>query len=184
MNKILSCDCHEPEGIVTRSIYSLELTQPNLMKFWEASRKYPTLFSSAVNDDFNKFCNLFLYVKPDGSFGSNGLFYVVDDFVGVYYLTDIMSSGDATAHYTFFDRRHRGRVDITKALMKYVFNEYHFNRLTTVVPTFAKRQTHKFVERIGFSKEGQKRNAAYYAGRLFDEMHYGLLRNEALDGKL
>src|SRR6266496_5379230 len=127
---ILSAVCPEPEGKVVREVWRMPVTIENLETLWERSRIFKTLFAEEIRGDFKKFCELFLSYGAEG-IELNGLFYVIDDFVGVFYMTDINPGVDAKAHYTFFDRRHRGRIGLVKAMLKYAFTHYGFRRLST-----------------------------------------------------
>lgn len=174
---IVICDCHEPEGVVTREIRQMALTPDNLKKFWDKSRVFATLFAEDVRGDFKRFLELFLRTQADGSVESMGLFWVLDDFVGVYYLTDIRPGNDAQVHYTFFDRRHNGRIQISRELLRYAFDRFQFHRLSAAIPLYNK-QALKFVEDVGFVKEGRKRQATLHGKDWMDVNQYGILSSE------
>lgn len=179
MIPILSVRCDEPKGAVERHVFPLELTRENLDIFWAKARVYPTLFSAEIKEDFSKFLNVFLADDGYGKLSSRGLLWKVDDFVGVFYLTDIIPENDALAHFTFFDGRLRGRDEIVRDMIKYIFNRYKFRRLSAQVPLFAVPATQFFTEKIvGFKREGRKRQSSSYNGTWFDTMHYGLLAEE------
>lgn len=169
--------CCEPEGDFIRSVRPMQLTQENLRIFWEKSRQFPTIFSQEVNSDFKKFCELFLSVTDAGRLRSHGLFWVIDDFVGVYYMTNITEI-DAQVHYTFFDRRHKGRENLTRAMLKHVFDTYGFRRLTVEVPMYVLKHTFGFVYALGFKREGRRRKCAFYKDDWFDATTFGILRSE------
>ena len=174
--------CHEPEGDITRRVKQMALTPQNLRTFWDKARQFETLFTAEINGDFRKFLEVFLRQLPDGSVESNGLFWLVDDFVGILYLTDIIAGVDAHAHFTFFDKRLRGREELVKQMLQFVFARYKFQRLTVEAALFASPSTFKFVERLGFKLEGRKRSARMYKGQWFDVNIYGILRHEVLNG--
>jgi RimJ/RimL family protein N-acetyltransferase len=169
--------CAEPEGNFIRSVRPMQLTQDNMRTFWEKARQFPTIFTQEVNNDFKKFCELFLSVTDSGKFRSHGLFWVIDDFVGVYYMTHITDI-DAQVHYTFFDRRHKGREQLTRSMLKHVFDTYGFRRLTTEVPMYVQPHTFGFVYALGFKKEGRKRKCVFFKDDWFDATIFGILRSE------
>lgn len=177
---VLSIVCDEPEGRVRREVRQMTLSIPNMREFWLRAREHRTLFGEEILDDFSKFVKNLVVEGPDG-IASTGLFWVIDDFVGVYYLTDIVPEDDALVHYTFFDGRHRGRAQMTKQMIAYVFRRYNFIRLTAQFPLYVSPVVFKFAEQVGFKLEGRKRKAALYKGLWFDENHYGILREEALN---
>ena len=170
--------CEEPGGIVTHRVWQMSLSLENLRRFWNEARKHRTLFGEEIVDDFSKFINRLVVDGPEGIV-STGLFWVIDDFVGVLYLTEIDPGVDALAHYTFFNGRHRGRTQMTKDLLRYVFDKYGFVRLTVHLPLYASPVAFKFVESLGFQHEGRKRKATLYKGCWFDVNIFGLLREEA-----
>lgn len=179
---IFTCICDEPEGKIERSVYKMPLTYDNLTKFWEKSRQFKTLFSKEINDDMSKFVELFL-AQDGNELTANGLFWVVDDFVGVYYLTDIYAPFDAQTHYTFFDRRHKGRSDMTRKMVEHVFNKFQFHRLSVEVPLYAKSSL-SFIESVGFKKEGRKRDGVFFNNQFFDCNLYGILKSEVESGQV
>lgn len=177
---ILVVTCHEPEGAVERSVRPMKLTLENLRIFWEKARQFKYLFDSEINDDFAKFCRLFLQEGPNGV-ESKGLFWVVDDFVGVIYMNRIVVGVDALVHYTFFDRRHRGRHELIREMIRYGFRKYNFRRLSVEVPMYAQRATQQFVLHLGFIEEGRKRKLAWHNDDWFDVKLFSILKEEALN---
>jgi RimJ/RimL family protein N-acetyltransferase len=111
-----------------------------------------------------------------------GLFWVIDNFIGMLYLTDIKPGLDAKVHYCFFDRRHIGREKLIREMLKFVFKEFQFERVTAEIPLYATRKTFMFAEQVGFKKEGRLRKAARYDGEVFDKNIYGITKGEVLNG--
>lgn len=179
-DKVLTVACDEPEGQIDRSVYKFVFTPDNLRAFWLRSRQFKTLFSEEIRSDYRKFMDLLL--RQIGSeIEATGLFYMVDDLLGMFYATDMKPGLDAIVHYSFFDGRHHGRVDLCKQLIRYFFKTYGFQRLTVQLPLYATPKTHNFVNKsLGFRREGRMRKAARFDNELFDVMLYGILRSEAL----
>lgn len=180
LEPILSVDCNEGRGIVTRRIYLMQFTKENLEKFYNRSRRYRTLFWKETEGDFAKFLTLLLRQDSDGTVRPNGVFWVVDDFVGVYFLTHIIPGEDAQVHYTFFDGQHEGRDTLTKAMLKWVFENLKFRRLSAEIPAYAAAYVTRFARSVGFKGEGLKRKASFYKEDWFDVKLYGILQEEAL----
>lgn len=176
---ILTAVCAEPHGEVIRNVYPLQLSVDNLKIFWEKMRGFRHIFDKDVNGDFKKFCELFLYPGPNGVC-SNGLFWIIDDWVGIFYMTRIRVGQDAEVHYTFFDRRHRGRVELAKEMVKYAFRKYNFRRLSVEVPLYATKHAFEFISSCGFRKEGRRRKAVWHNDDWFDVAEFGILKEEAL----
>lgn len=177
---ILSVECNERGNVVTRKVYKMELTIETLYRFWNKAKQFPTLFSKSINDNFGEFCAIFISYDQFGQFTANGLLYVIDDFVGVFYMTNINSIDDATVHYTFFDGRLHGRIPLAKEMLAYTFKTFGFHRLSTALPMYVKGHAFAFVRSIGFKEEGRKRECREYKGELFDECLFGILASEVL----
>lgn len=178
---VASAVCDEPNGSITRTVRFMPLTLENLRQFWEKSRQFPTLFGEEISGDYKKFLNFIIHDGPNGM-EVNGLFWVVDDFVGMYYMTQIEPGIDAQVHYSFFDRRQKGRVGLSRAMLKYAFDKFEFRRFSVEVPKFVSKLTRDFILEIGFRKEGCKRQKALYKSQWFDVACYGLLREELNSG--
>lgn len=194
---MFQCECNEPEGKIVRSVYKVVFTPQTLDEIYNKAAKFRTLMGWEIPSR-EHFVAFFLHPKKDGSFDSRGLCARVDDYIGLFWLTDINYDKppfDASIHYTFFDRRHRGRVELCRAAIDYVFRTYEFERLWTQVPLYmsTKKETEtrkehiwsvlNFVERIGFRKEGRLKNKMMYKNNLFDANLYALTKNEALSGE-
>jgi len=176
---VLKVVCTEPEGAITREVRFMKFSVGNLRTLWEKASQFDTLFGEEINSDFKKFLEVVIRVGADG-IEPTGLFWVVDDFVGMFYLTHIIPECQADVHYSFFDRRHKGRVRLVKEMLKYAFQHYGFVRVNAWIPVYATDQAFKFVGQLGFKDEGKKRKGAYYKGKWFDVVLFGMLREEAL----
>lgn len=182
----ISVVCNERKGPVTRTIRPLVFTPENLRKFWEKSSQFPVIFGKRLEtfEDFSKY----FFVERGDAISTTGLFWVVDDFVGVFYLTEIFPE-QADAHFTFFDRKLEGRENLTVAMMHHIFREFpSFVRLNVSLPCYVNPKVFQFVSRIGFKMEGKKRSCSYWKGKWFDAVQYGILRkelslNEVKDGR-
>ena len=175
---ILSIECNEPGGVVTRHVYDLIFTPQNLQKFWDNAKQFPTIYGREISS-IKDFYDLFISQDGDNLY-PNGKFWIIDDFVGVFYMTEI-SNTESNVHYSFFDKRHRGRELLTKKMIEYIFMKYKFKRINVEIPLFASKYTRFFVTNAGFKLEGRKRKAAFYKGEWYDVMLYGMLNTEAFN---
>jgi len=169
--------CDEPEGAIERHVRLMRLTEYNLRRFWSEARKFRTLFDAEINEDFSKFLSLIVRQVGD-AIEPNGLYWVIDDFVGVYYLTDIRVKHSAQVHYSFFDRRHTGRLGLTRKMISHVFEKYDLRRMNAEFPTFVSEPVVNFIESIGFKREGLRKYAVQYKDAWYHQRLYGLLREE------
>ena len=188
-NEIFQIECDEPKGKILRTVWMMTYTPENIRRLWERCSHFPILFRHTVHNS-EEFISLFLSTKVGDNgieLTSNGIFYVIDDFVGVYYMTNMIPGQDASVHYSFFDKKHHGRLEMTKTLIRYVFDTFQFRRLSTEIPMYValkgtKRDNSpvfKFVEDLGFKFEGRKRKCTPYKDDWFDLKLFGLLRDEA-----
>lgn len=194
---MFQCECDEPEGKVVRTVYALEFTPENLEKMWEKAKQFKTLMGREIHS-YDDFLSFFVYPSADG-YRSRGIAARIDDFVGIFWMTDFNLTHpphEASIHYTFFDRRHKGRLQLCRKAIEYAFSTYGFHRLWTMVPAFvqptqamlANREKGKnnlyaerFVELIGFRKEGRMKEKVMFRGKLFDASLYALTRNEVIN---
>lgn len=170
-----SFDCKEGRRIVNRTVWLMPFSMENLNSLWEKSKEHRILFSDDVNGDFHKFCEVFLSQDASGNITSNGLVWIVDDFVGVLFMSNIMGT-EASLHFSFFDGRLR--FDISKKMIEYIFDIYDIERLNVEIVPFASKRVFKFIESLGFKREGRKRKALVYKGEKWDLLLYGLLKEE------
>jgi len=173
--------CNEPEGPILRKVWKFSFMKENTLRLYEQASKFPVLFGRPLEslEDFTKF---FISQNLSGDAEPQGLIWIIDDFVGMFYLNEI-SDIEATVHYSFFDRRHKGREPLVKAMLKNVFEEYPFVRLNAYIPAQAGMVPRLFVERCGFKIEGRKRQASWWKNRWFDVNLYGILREDFENGR-
>lgn len=181
---ILSVECHEKDGTIIRHVYPFVHTRESLNKFYEKSKDLKTIFSREFFGDYERFMSTFFTKDEKGDPVPQGLFWVVDDFVGMFYLTDIYPSIDAQAHYLFFDKKHYGREELTKEMLKYLFNTYSFHRLSVELPNYASPSTRRFIMNIGFSYEGKKRQSNILNNAWFDTNLYGVLKQDLVQNEV
>lgn len=165
----------------------MPLTPENIETLWEKVKQFPVLFGNTL-DDKRGFYSYFLAYGSKGEPVPTGIFFVIDDFIGVYYMSRIKAGIDALVHYTFFDRRHRGRVQLTRAMLKYVFEKFGFVRLSTEIPMYTSQHRNlkdnkfinafEFIKQLNFVQEGRKRKCTFYNNEWFDLKEFGLLREE------
>lgn len=153
----------------------MQLTTEKLKSLWENLKEFDVLFNDVVHQDPESFVRVFLSGNGD-DIVSNGLIWEVDD-VGILYITDI-SRYQATAHFSFWDRRIKGREELIRRMIRWVFDNFGFHRLTVEVPLYASPWLSRAVERIGFTKEGRRREVVPYKGQWFDTNIYSILEHE------
>ena len=176
MIPLFQCECDEPEGKIIRTVYQAEFSRGLLLNLWEKQKKYRTLMGKEVLT-FDEFVDFFVKCYPDGTLESRGLCYIIDDCVGIFWLSNICWPLGAEVHYTFFDGRHNGRLNLTRRALKYAFQTYCFARLYVRVALYAKLPI-RFVESVGFKREGRLRKCILYRDRYYDANAYSILKEE------
>lgn len=179
-NVVLKVVCREPNGPILRNIYLAELTIERLKYYYERLKKFKWIFNNFMKDDLDSFIRTFIsQSRLTGDVVANGLVWEVDD-VGLLGLSDIIPKHDATLHFSFWDRRTKGREVLLREFVKYVFRVFEFNRLSAEVPLYAAPWLPMIYEAAGFVAEGRKRKDAFYEGQWFDTRMLSVLREEAL----
>jgi RimJ/RimL family protein N-acetyltransferase len=172
---IVTAVCKEKKGDVIRSVRPMPYTIENFSEFWDKARQFKNIFSKEITDNFGAFIENFIHFDPRTNMvTSDCLLWVIDDFVGVYYLTNMYKNEDALVHYTFFDRTHHGRYDLTIKMLNYVFQTYGYHRLSVEIPLYASDYSFKFIESLGFKPEGRKRKSIQHNGDWFDVKLFGI----------
>lgn len=171
---ILVADCAEHNGIQKRTVRDFPLSLNNIQALYARASRFPTLFGQESPKNFSDFLKILMH-EEEKSIRPNGLMWVVDDLIGIFYLADIEPGTDANIHFSFFDQRLRGRLDMCRRMVQIVFESFRFRRLSIELPEYIRGNTPLFVEQIGFQREGCKRQATTFASRWFDVRIYGML---------
>ena len=147
---------------------------------FERLKRFDMLFGDGdENEKFRAFLSTFIEIDDDGEPQAKALIWEVDD-VGIIFLTDIKPGHSAKGHYSFWDKRFRGREELLKQFSRYIFNRYDFVKLVAEIPFHAHRAFNT-VERIGFKRDGRLRDEVFFDGQWFDLAVFSLLREEAFD---
>lgn len=162
------------------------LTWPKVELLWKRLQKYKSLFSDITRGNFDNYFRMltqrntlwfeiYARFKPGGPSSDVNVFY--DDLVGIVWLADIEQVIDGTAHMVFFDRKPSEKVQVCRELIKWVFDRWPLQRVT-VTPPEMYYVTHRLLEKIGFKREGMKREAVLINGKWNGVRIYGMVRSE------
>jgi RimJ/RimL family protein N-acetyltransferase len=80
----------------------------------------------------------------------------------------------------FIARNYWGKgygTEVVRLLLKYYFKELGYQKVTVHVYSFNDRSI-KFHEKLGFQKEGQLRRMYYTDGQYYDDIYFGMTREE------
>lgn len=177
--------CDEPEGSIVRTVRPAILTFATLKGYYEKLRRFDTIFNGYVANNIDAFIHSFIQGDGSGGVQATGIIWEVDD-VGILYLTEISVGNDAYAHFNFWDRRFKGRENLIRGMMLHVMRDYDLHRISSEVGMFAAHWLPQALERIGFVREGRKREAIWHVpkgkeGQWFDSIMYSMLRQEVED---
>lgn len=172
--------CHEPKGDVLHKVTKLEFTPENLAKLWEKQKKYKVFLGREIST-FDQFIDFFVIppcINCGGPYKAKGICFLVGDFVGIFWLSDITPPAYAEVHYTFFDGRIRGRENLVREALRFGFENYNINRFYVRIGNYAPIPR-AFAVRIGFKREGILRKCMFFDNQWFDADCYSILRSEA-----
>ena len=99
--------------------------------------------------------------------------------VGIVWFGDMDQVVDCTAHMVFFDRQPAEKLELCRTLMQWMFDQFPLHRIT-VTPPAIYHATIRLLEKLGFTKEGCKREAVLLGGKWNDQLIFGITRKEAL----
>lgn len=151
------------------------LTLENLQKWWDKLKQFPTLFGGHIHS-VDDFILTFVRIEDNGEITAKGIVWEVDD-VGILYLTDIIPGFQASGHFTFWDRRLKGREDLCREALRHAFREFGLHRISTFVPLSVYRIV-PAVKKIGFTMEGRLRSASWYKGQWYDCFVFSVIEGE------
>lgn len=156
----------------------LDISIANLRKLYEKMSPFQVVFGKKVETP-EDFISIFMsYSRPSGDPQVNGLFWSIDGLeTGVYYITNIFLH-EADAHFVFFDKRVKGKEDLTRQVVDNVMEYFKFRRLNITIPCYVNHRVNDFVRRIGGAYEGKKYKSALYNNQWFDEKRYVIFNPE------
>lgn len=172
---ILRVECCEPDGTYLRTVRLPVLTPERLKFYYEKSKQFDVLFTDHI-DDFTSFANIFFSQVGD-ELEANGIVWEIDD-VGILFLRDIRPGLSADGHFTYWDRRLKGREELLRQMLRYVFDTFKFHRIYVEVGLYAAHSVGAYLTRVGFKKEGRQRESVKYKGEWFDANQYSILEHE------
>ena len=154
------------------SVREVELTPEKVKALWEMLQRYKTLFSDLTRNDIDNFVRVIT--------AQNSMWFEVVDYdviVGIIWFGDMWQVTDCNAHMVFFDRRPAEKVDLCRAVVRWMFDNFPLRRIT-VSPPAIYHATLRLLEKIGFKQEGRKRDAVLLGGKWNDQIIFGILRQE------
>lgn len=177
----ITANCIEPEGSIIREVWPFAFTRIGLQKLYEQCQKFPVLTGKPLTN-LKDFLDILIGENLSGDPEPLALYWIVDNYVGMFCMDNIRLE-EADVHYSFFDRRHKGRESLVRAMLQMVFDQYPLTRLNVYIPAYVGMGPRLFIERCGFKMEGCKRAASWWKGKKFNVYCYGILKEEAWEHK-
>lgn len=152
-----------------------EMTPFKIRDLWVEASKHDVLFSDYTAGKLEPFIDVLM--NPRGVW-----LEIVhgEKIIGAAYLSDVIPGFDASAHFTFWDSVASGREPLVLYLLEFVMDRYKLHRVSAKVPVYQKGVI-RFVERVGFKREGTIRELIPYKGKWLNAALYGILRPEVED---
>lgn len=155
-------------------VSDMTLNHEKILALWKLLQRHRTLFSDLTWCDVDNFVRSLM--------SSNTIWLEVREagtVVGVIWFDELHTVTDAIAHLVFFDRMPTEKVDLCKAVIRWMFERFPLHRLT-VTPPAIYFMTVKLLKRLGFTQEGRKREAVLIGGEWRDQLIFGITRNEVM----
>ena len=154
------------------TIHEMELSKEKVSALWEILQRYKTIFSDITKMDPGNFVQAI--TSPES------MWFEVrehDILIGIIWFGDMHQVVDCTAQMVFFDRRPAEKLEVCRAMMKWMFRSFPIHRIT-VTPPAIYHAVIRLLEKLGFKREGCKREAVLMGGKWNDQLIYGLTRTE------
>lgn len=154
------------------TVRECELSPQKVDALWLQLQKYRTLFSDITKGDKSNFIRVI--TAPHTMW-----FEVVeyDVIVGIIWFGELWQVTDCVAHMVFFDRQPSEKIELCKAVVRWMFDNFPLQRMS-VTPPAIYHATIRVLEKIGFKREGCKRDAVLLGGKWNHQLLFGILRHE------
>lgn len=155
------------------TVCPLTLTQEKINGLWVMLQRYKTLFSDLTRGDTDNFVRtlgarstMWFEVRKHGV------------IVGIIWFGDMWQVTDCTGHMVFFDRAPAEKLELCKAVVRWMFDNFPLQRMT-VMPPEIYWAIGRLLPRLGFRREGCKREAILIGGKWVNQLIFGITRSEA-----
>ena len=154
------------------TVHELELTPEKLNSMWEMLQRYKSLFSDHNRGDKEGWVN---YITSPDTYWLE----VCEDGipVGMIYFEGFDKGTELLGHMVYYDRKPAEKLEVTRAILQFMFENFPIQRVSVEIPHMY-YATDRLLGRLGFRKEGRKRQAVLLGGSWKDTILYGLLRSD------
>jgi len=155
------------------TVCDLTLSPAKVDLLWKVIRRHQTLFSDLTRNDPDNFLRaltaphtIWLEVRER------------DVLVGIIWFGELHQIVDVNAHMAFFDRMSHAKIEVCRAVVKWMFHNFPINRMS-VSPPRIYTATIRLMHKLGFTEEGVKRQSILIHGKWHDQILFGITRDEA-----
>jgi hypothetical protein len=159
-----------PEGV-----HFLPFTEEKISNLWYFFQGAKGIFDDATRGDIR----IFLQALSR----KDTIWLELDDELGVLYATEVIPGLSANVHIAFFDRKLKEKTPIVIQCLAWLVNVCELEKVNASLPDFT-HVARKYVQELGFSKEGIVRRYSRSNGQLYDQYLYGILKEEVLTNPL
>lgn len=166
------------EGLVSiRLIHEFaqgDVHPDKLRDLWMEFRKHDVLFSDQTKGKFAVFFDSF---RDPRSVWSELVREEDQKVMGVMMMNKIIPGFDAFGHFAIWNGKARGKEILIHDALAWAFDRYKIHRMTAEVPAYQSGVI-RFVKRLGFMKEGVKREGVVKDGSWIDLTMFGITVTE------
>ena len=181
-NLILEIPCTDRAGedmyqvrLLREFDQNIALDAWKLRDLWAEFRKHDVLFSDYTAGKFVPF--FVVLMDPRAVWMEIVKASEPDKPIGVAYITSVKPGHEADGHFAFWDSGGRGREPVVLYIAEWVMDRYDLHRLNAATPAY-QHGVIRFIQRVGFVKEGVKREAVLYKGQRGPLVTFGILKDE------
>ncbi len=150
------------------------LDKKKIAELWQLSSQHEVLFSDHTDGKVEPFLDVLFHPR---SIWYEFFRLDSEEPVGVAYVSRVIPYYDADAHVSFWDGIASGRQPVVWQMMDHVFEEFRLQRMSAAIPVY-QSGTIRFVKKLGFKEEGEKREAVVRNGEWFSQALFGITRSE------
>ena len=150
------------------------LTPEKIQALWIEYSQHDTLFSDYTQGKVTPFLDVMLAVNAIVA-----EIYSIDEEIpiGSLMLNRVIEGFDGLAHFTLWNGRARGKEPLFLEMMRMWMTEFKLHRLSVEVVGSASGAI-RMTERLGFKKEGTRREGSIHKGAWVDLEMYGITEEE------
>ena len=166
---LFTAECSEGDETIVRSARPMILDSEEVVRLWFRLSKFPVMFASPQEANFKNFVKM---LQDEYSV------LIAFDDIGMALVSDIVPGVEARFHISFWDSKLKGREQLIRELVKWIFDVLLVRRVASPIRADAKAMR-AFMKRVGLYFEGSLKNWVEKDDKLYDLHLYGGTNNEA-----